>query len=75
MISIPGLTPLQVEICEKIWSMDTQEEILSWFDVLPHRMRVQAYAMLQLIVAEMIDQQELTHEDLAEARDMLSRLK
>ena len=55
MIQIQGLTALQVKLCDKIWSMETQEEILTWFDTLPHRLKIQAYAMLMMITAELID--------------------
>jgi hypothetical protein len=75
MIELQGLTPLQVELCDKIWSMETQEEIMVWFDTLPHRMKIQAHAMIYMIMAELLDQEEFTAEDLASVRNILEQYR
>lgn len=75
MIQLQGLTPLQVELCDKIWSMDSQEEIMAWFDTLPYRMKIQAHAMIQMIMAELLDQEEFTPEDLESVRNILEQYR
>jgi hypothetical protein len=75
MIQLQGLTPLQVKLCDKIWSMDTQEEIVAWFDTLPYRMKIQAHAMIYMIMAELLDQEEFTEEDLASVRNILEQYR
>jgi len=75
MIQLQGLTPLQVDLCNKIWSMETQEEIVSWFDTLPRRLKMQAYAMLMMIVAELLDQEEFTADDLEGVRNILEQYR
>ena len=75
MIQLQGLTPLQVELCDKIWGMDSQEEILGWFDTLPGSLQIQAYAMLQMITAELLDQEEFTAEDLEPVRNILEQYR
>ena len=73
MISIENLTPLQHEILEKIWSMDSQAEVIAWFDTLPRNLRQTAHAMLMMVVIEMIDEEPC--DDLALARAVIDRVK
>ncbi len=75
MIQLQGLTPLQVELCDKIWGMDSQEEILAWFNSLPRSLQIPAYAMLQMITAELLDQEEFTAEDLEPVRNILEQYR
>ena len=73
MIRIDGLTPLQMEILERIWSMDSQAEVVAWFDTLPRNLRQTAHAMLMLVVIEMIDEEPC--EDLELARVVIDRVR
>lgn len=72
MIRIDGLTPLQLEICERIWGMDTQAEVMAWFETLPRNLKQQAHAMLMLIVIEMIDEEPC--DDFTLARAVIDRV-
>lgn len=74
-IRLEGLTPLQVELCDKIWGMETQEEVIEWFDTLPNSLKITAHAMLHLIIAEMIDQQEIPTEQFEEVRELLKNYR
>lgn len=73
MIQIHGLTAKQMKLCDKIWSMDTTQEMLEWFDTLPTSEKYQAYCMLQMITAEVLDQEEFG--DMAEAREVIDRVR
>ena len=73
MIQIDGLTPLQMEILERIWSMDSQAEVMTWFDTLPRNLRQTAHAMLMLVVIEMIDEEPC--DDLELAQVVIERVK
>ena len=73
MIQIEGLTPLQEEILEKIWSMDDQTEVMAWFDTLPLDLKQIARTMLMMVVIEMIDQEPC--EDLRLAQMVLDRVR
>ena len=75
MIQLQGLTPLQVEICDKIWGMQSQEEIIEWFNTLPRSLQITAHAMLNLIIAEMLDQEEFTAENLEPVRNILEQYR
>lgn len=71
--TLEGLTPLQQEILEKIWSMDTQAEVIAWFDTLPRNLKQTAHAMLMMVVIEMIDQEPC--EDLRLAQAVIDRVR
>ena len=73
MIRIEGLTPLQIEILERIWSMDSQAEVVAWFDTLPRNLRQTAHALLMMVVIEMIDEEPC--EDLELARVVIDRVR
>jgi hypothetical protein len=73
MIQIEGLTPLQMEILERIWSMDSQEQVMAWFETLPRSLRQIAHAMLMMVVIEMIDEEPC--EDLDLARAVIDRVR
>ena len=73
MISINNLTPLQRDICEQLWNMDSHEEVMAWFDTLPRSLQHVAYAMLQMIVAELLDQEPM--EDLGLAQQVLAQYR
>ena len=72
-MKIEGLTPLQHEICERIWGMDTKEEVIAWFDTLPRNLKQTAHAMLMMIVVEMIDEEPC--EDLRLAQMVIDRVR
>ena len=71
--TLEGLTPLQQEILEKIWSMDTQAEVIAWFDTLPRSLQQMAHAMLMMVVIEMIDEEPC--EDLRLAQMVIDRVR
>ena len=73
MIKLSGLTPLQVELCNHIWSLNTQEDVIEWLSSLPKPLRIQATVMMQMIIAEVIDNAEV--EDLSLANAVINRIK
>ena len=73
MIQIEGLTPLQEEILEQIWSMDDQTEVMAWFDTLPLDLKQIARTMLMMVVIEMIDQEPC--EDLRLAQIVIDQVR
>ena len=72
-MKIEGLTPLQHEILERIWSMDSKEQVRAWFETLPRNLRQTAHAMLMMVVIEMIDEEPC--EDLRLAQMVIDRVR
>ena len=55
MTTIEGFSPLQREIADRIWAMDTEHEVQSYIYSLPRRMRQQAWVVLNMIIAAELD--------------------
>ena len=72
-MKIEGLTPLQHDILERIWSMDSKEQVMAWFETLPRNLRQTAHAMLMMVVIEMIDEEPC--EDLRLAQMVIDRVR
>lgn len=73
MISIPNLTPLQKAIADMLWSLDTEQEIVEWFDTLPRDIQPIAHVVLAMMVYEQIDQNPI--EDMSQAQAIIDRIK
>jgi hypothetical protein len=69
MIRLEGLTPLQAELADHIWQLDTREQVAEWLGELPRSLRDQAVSLLYLITIECIDQDPIT--DLSEAQAVI----
>jgi len=72
-IKILNLTPLQQAIADMLWSLDTEEEIVEWFDTLPPDIQPIAHAVLSMMVYEQIDQSPI--EDMSEALEVIDRVR
>jgi hypothetical protein len=73
IIRLEGLTPLQAELADRIWQLQTQEEVLAWLGELPRSLRQQAQSLLYLITVECIDQDPL--EDLSAAQAVIASVR
>jgi hypothetical protein len=73
MLSIPNLTPLQRAIADMLWSLDTEQEIVKWFDTLPQNIQPIAHAVLAIMVYEIIDQTPI--EDMSAALELIDRVR
>ena len=68
MITLTGLTPRQVRICEKLWNFDSMEKVNAFVVLGGAEVR----AMRDLMTAEVLDQ----HQDVAqEVVDYINRFR
>ena len=70
---LEGLSPLQIEIANVLWQIDTEAEIDSFIQTLPKRYIPEAIAVKELMVAACIDQALEDTEDLDLAKEVLER--
>ena len=73
MIKIKGLSALEKELCETIWSIDSEQELLDWVTALPRDVLPTAWAMINMILIESVDQDPIT--DFAQAQEVIDRVK
>jgi hypothetical protein len=59
---IEGLTQRQVEICDKLWSLDTHEEVMEWFASLPPNEFMEAVT-LQTMMLESMFEEDMERDD------------
>ena len=77
MPTISGLTATDRRLCDKIWSMEDQDQVVAWFNTLPTVKRRRAHVMLQLITLALIDDwvDEFDADDMIETRELLDQYK
>ena len=73
MIELRGLSPLQQELAERIWNMESMEEIVAWIQTMPRSVALQAYVVMQMIIAAEIDRQ--AEDDLSAAQAIIERIR
>lgn len=63
MITIEGLSPLQRDIADRIWSLDTQQEVQQFVTTLPRSLKREAWTVMNMIIAAELDSyMEVTDE-------------
>ncbi len=75
MPTISNLTQAQVELCDKIWACDTQEDVENFIAGLPDAEdRHEARLLQTMMMAAIIDEEIRTHDDCGLARNVLDRI-
>jgi hypothetical protein len=73
MIELTGLSPLQRELAERMWNMESMDEIVAWVQMMPRSVALQAYVVMQMIIAAEIDRQ--AEDDLSAAAAIIDRIR
>lgn len=72
-LTIENLTPDQVEMCDLMWSFETAEEYLEWYELLDAQDQAQADVLQRLIIFESME--ELLSEVSNQYADVRAYLK
>ena len=72
---LEGLSPLQIQIANVLWQIDTEAEIDSFIQTLPKRYIAEAIAVKELMIAACIDQAVEETEDLDLAKELLEKYR
>lgn len=54
-IQIENLTPEQVEMCDIMWSFETADEYLAWYELLDEQDQRQADVLQHIIIQESME--------------------
>jgi hypothetical protein len=73
MMEIQGFSPLQQELADRIWCMESMEEIVDWVQTLPRSVAVQAWIVIQMVILESLDSFPL--DDLTEASEVIDYIR
>ena len=52
---IRGFTPLQKDLADRIWALDTELEVSAFIMSLPKSLKREAYVVMQMIIAAELD--------------------
>ncbi len=74
MIQIQGLSRQQVELADRMWSMEDMSEVNEFIELLPKRLRGQARVVRELMIAAAIDS-EMDNCDLSLAKEVIDKLR
>ena len=73
MIEVTGLSPLQKELAERMWAMESMDEIVAWVQSMPRSVALQAYVVMQMIIAAEIDR--AAEDDVSMAAALIDRIR
>lgn len=75
-IQIENLTAEQVEMCDIMWSFETAEEYIEWYDLLDDDDKRQAEVLQHLIIQESMEEMldEISNQ-YADIRDYLKKFQ
>lgn len=71
---IDGLTVEQVQLLDKMWTLDTTQELVSWMKTLNDRQIHQVKVLRDLLVLSLIDDEVEEKDCYPEAARMLAKL-
>ena len=72
-ININGLTPEEVQMLEMMWNIDSVEDMEDWVASLNREERLMVYRLRMLLIAEIIDYDNV--QDLTVARNYLKKFQ
>lgn len=70
-LEIEGFTPRQRELADRIWALETPEQVVEFFNTLPKNFLHDAYVVYRMIIEACWDDMDL--EDCAEANEVITR--
>lgn len=73
MIHIENLTPLQKQICDCLWEIESMEQVENYIRTMPRRLRPVAESMMELLIAATFDQEITCEDDCELAKEYLCR--
>lgn len=75
MITLTGLSPIEVELADRMWEIESKEEVMLWIGSLPtKRLRAMAIGIYHLILIESMDE-EMDFSDLSLANEVIESVK
>ena len=73
MIELTGLSPLQRELADRMWQMESIDDIVAWVNSMPRSVALQAYIVMQMIIAAEIDR--AAESDVSMAAALIERIR
>ena len=72
-LEIKGFTPLQRELADQIWAIESPEALVEFFELLPRSLLHDAYVVYRMIIETTWDAMDLG--DCAEAHEVIEHVR
>ena len=72
-IKIEGFSPIQCELADQIWALDSPEQLITFFKILPSSLLHDAYVVYHMIMQTVWDDADLGK--CTEAREVIDRIR
>lgn len=72
-IEVEGFSPIQRELADQIWALDSPEQLVEFFRILPRSLLHDAYVVYHMIMQAVWDDTDLG--DCAEAREVIDHIR
>jgi len=73
MIQIHNLTQDQVDMLDHMWSLDSEEDYLMWYDLLDEQDQQQADLLMRMVILAEVDNEMEEIEDFSLAKEALKK--
>jgi len=73
-MTIDGLTKEQVEMLDKLWSLDTMEEVRQFRSTLPRFRQQQIDTLMEIILQELAEEEITKMETFPDAEKILEKI-
>lgn len=73
MIQIHNLTQDQVDMLDHMWSLDSEEEYLMWYDLLDEQDQKQADLLMRMVILAEVDNDMEEIQDFSLAKEALKK--
>ena len=75
-IQIENLTPEQVEMCDIMWSFESAEEYVEWYELLDDEHKRQADILQRMIILESMEEMLAeVNDNYRQARNYLKKFR
>jgi hypothetical protein len=75
-IQIENLTPEQVEMCDIMWSFESAEEYVEWYELLDDEGKRQADVLQRMIILESMEEMLAeVNDNYRQARNYLKKFR
>ena len=75
-IQIENLTPEQVEMCDVMWSSESAEEYVEWYELLDDEDKRQADVLQRMIIIESMEEMLAeVNDNYRQARNYLKKFR
>ena len=75
-IQIENLTPEQVEMCDIMWSFESAEEYVEWYELLDDEDKRQADVLQRMIILESMEEMLAeVYDNYRQARNYLKKFR